>query len=471
MKKIVSAFLSLVLILSVFGAIPFAASALEPLASYANLDENTRYEFDSSSGQLSIYSRKAQSQPMHDYSASGDNVSPFKDRTEIKKVVICDVTTVGELAFYGCTGITAVEFSSDDTTIIGLAAFSGCTGLSSVKFPWYLTTVRPEAFYGCTNLTEANLPDTVTGIMGSAFSGCSNLKKVNVPNPDCTLGMQAFMNCTSLTEITVPGGPVVTCMINPQVFYGCTSLTRITFLPRQKEIYVGESAFSGCTALKEVYYAGTKEQWDSIYWSPDNDAAQNADVYYNSIWGRCGPNAEFVYNPAEKVLTISGTGGTDKCFTNPLERAPWYHYKDEIKSVVIEEGISSIGGNTFAYHSKLQSITLPNSPVFFNGGVFSNTPLFTDVYYMGTESEWKKLAYSEFSDKTIHYAAEEKTPGDINGDGALNNKDLSRLFQYLSDWDVVVNEAALDVNGDGSVNNKDLSRLFQYLSDWDVEIF
>ncbi|MBO4734266.1 MAG: dockerin type I repeat-containing protein [Clostridia bacterium] len=63
------------------------------------------------------------------------------------------------------------------------------------------------------------------------------------------------------------------------------------------------------------------------------------------------------------------------------------------------------------------------------------------------------------------------TPGDINGDGELNNKDLTRFFQYLSNWDVEVNEAALDINGDGTVNNKDLTRLFQYLSDWDVEIF
>ncbi|MBO4734083.1 MAG: hypothetical protein J5662_06350 [Clostridia bacterium] len=61
--------------------------------------------------------------------------------------------------------------------------------------------------------------------------------------------------------------------------------------------------------------------------------------------------------------------------------------------------------------------------------------------------------------------------GDINNDGRVNNKDLTRLFQYLSDWEVEVNRATLDTNGDNRVNNKDLTRLFQFLSDWDVEIF
>ena len=61
-------------------------------------------------------------------------------------------------------------------------------------------------------------------------------------------------------------------------------------------------------------------------------------------------------------------------------------------------------------------------------------------------------------------------PGDINGDGAVNNKDVTRLFRYLSDYEVEVEDAALDINGDGTVNNKDLTRLFRYVSGYDVTI-
>ncbi len=71
----------------------------------------------------------------------------------------------------------------------------------------------------------------------------------------------------------------------------------------------------------------------------------------------------------------------------------------------------------------------------------------------------------EFSAEITDYI-----PGDINGDNVVNNKDLTRLFQYLSGWNVETKEGTLDVNADGSVNNKDLTRLFQYLSGWNVEI-
>ncbi len=62
-------------------------------------------------------------------------------------------------------------------------------------------------------------------------------------------------------------------------------------------------------------------------------------------------------------------------------------------------------------------------------------------------------------------------PGDITGDGFVNNKDLSRLHKHLTGWDVEVIESALDVNGDGNINNKDLMHLMKYLSNYDVVLY
>ena len=64
-----------------------------------------------------------------------------------------------------------------------------------------------------------------------------------------------------------------------------------------------------------------------------------------------------------------------------------------------------------------------------------------------------------------------KIAGDINGDGVVNGKDLTRLRKYLAGQDVQVNEDALDVNGDGVVNGKDLTRLLKYIAGQDVQIY
>ncbi len=63
------------------------------------------------------------------------------------------------------------------------------------------------------------------------------------------------------------------------------------------------------------------------------------------------------------------------------------------------------------------------------------------------------------------------TPGDINGDGVVNNKDLNRLMKKLAGENVECVDAALDVNGDGVVNNKDLNRLMKKLAGENVEIY
>ena len=62
------------------------------------------------------------------------------------------------------------------------------------------------------------------------------------------------------------------------------------------------------------------------------------------------------------------------------------------------------------------------------------------------------------------------TPGDINGDGAVNNKDIIALFRYTSGSTGGVDERALDPNGDGAVNNKDIVYLFRYVSGADIKL-
>ena len=61
--------------------------------------------------------------------------------------------------------------------------------------------------------------------------------------------------------------------------------------------------------------------------------------------------------------------------------------------------------------------------------------------------------------------------GDINGDGVVNAKDLTRLMKYLSSGTVEVAWNAVDVNGDGVENAKDLTRFKKYMAGSDVEIF
>lgn len=61
-------------------------------------------------------------------------------------------------------------------------------------------------------------------------------------------------------------------------------------------------------------------------------------------------------------------------------------------------------------------------------------------------------------------------PGDVNGDGKINLKDLGVLQQYLNKWEVEIDLDAAEVTGDDKVNLKDLGVLQQYLNKWDVEL-
>ena len=69
-----------------------------------------------------------------------------------------------------------------------------------------VTSIGEEAFRGCTGLTSIDLPDGLTSIEDYAFTDCTGLTSIDLPDGLMSIGMCAFGNCTGLTSIDLPAG-------------------------------------------------------------------------------------------------------------------------------------------------------------------------------------------------------------------------------------------------------------------------
>ena len=58
-----------------------------------------------------------------------------------------------------------------------------------------VTSIGNSAFYWCSGLTSVTIPNSVTSIGNSAFSGCSGLTSVTIPNSITTIGFSVFSGC------------------------------------------------------------------------------------------------------------------------------------------------------------------------------------------------------------------------------------------------------------------------------------
>ena len=79
-------------------------------------------------------------------------------------------------------------------TSIGNSAFSGCSGLTSVTIPNSVTSIGKEAFRYCLALTSVTIPNSVTSIGYRAFLGCSSLASVIIGSGVLSIGYEAFSN-------------------------------------------------------------------------------------------------------------------------------------------------------------------------------------------------------------------------------------------------------------------------------------
>ena len=196
-----------------------------------------------------------------------DSRSPwYSCRTYIKRVVMQQgVTSIGDHAFWDCSGLTSVTIP-DGVTSIGGDAFSGCAALTSVTIPGSVTSIGGGAFSGCTSLTSVAIPSSVTEIGGSAFSGCTGLTSVTIPDSVTSIGDSVFSGCTALTAVTISDGVTA---IGGSTFSNCIRLAKVT-IPKSVTS-IGKNAFYYCESIADVYYDGTEEDWAKISISSGNE--------------------------------------------------------------------------------------------------------------------------------------------------------------------------------------------------------
>ncbi len=182
---------------------------------------------------------------------------------------------IADYTFYECSNLKSI--SIPDTVInIGGSAFTYCSSLTSIKIPNSVKSIGSGAFTECSSLTSIDIPDSVTSIGDWAFSGCSSLTSVTIPDSVTSIGDCAFNECTSLISITIPDSVT---SIKSNAFFNCTGLVSLT-IP-ESVTNIQQNILYGCWKFTDIYYTGSKAQWDKISIDEVNEELLSATIHYN----------------------------------------------------------------------------------------------------------------------------------------------------------------------------------------------
>ena len=155
-------------------------------------------------------------------------------------VILNSVRSIGDCAFYGCSGLTKLTLPNSVRSI-GDGAFAYCSGLTELTLPDSVACIGDFAFSLCSGLTELTLPNSLTEIGKSAFRGCSGLTELTLPNSVTSIGDGAFRGCRGLTGLTLPNSVT---SIGESAFYLCSGLSKITSLAEIPPV-CGSGVFDG----------------------------------------------------------------------------------------------------------------------------------------------------------------------------------------------------------------------------------
>ncbi|MBO4425812.1 MAG: leucine-rich repeat domain-containing protein [Clostridiales bacterium] len=238
---------------------------------------------------------------------------------------MADYLNSTEVPWHDCRNDIENIVITDGVASIGGWAFTLCKNVKSVSIPVSVKSIGKGSFDTCYNLTSITIPDSVTSLGNWAFNSCTSLTSITIPNSVTSIGMYAFQDCTSLTEVTMPKSLHET-LVNNGTFSDAFNGISPTF-------HLYESGYCGNPSVN-----GGKD----VTWTLDD----------------------------EGNLTISGNGAI---------KDSSFYYREDINTVVIEEGITSISRWAFDHCTSLKTITLPETLASISAYAFDGCTSLTSI--------------------------------------------------------------------------------------------
>ena len=345
----------------------------------------------------------------------------FSLRSSIISVIIEDgVTIIGDCAFKGHTDLTSVTIGNS-VSRIRQSAFEGCTGLSAVIIPNSVEYIDSWTFGDCTGLNSVTFGSSVIAIGASAFDGCANLNSLILPASVSSIADFAFSDCSKLANITCKATTPPACGVN--VFNNVDNAIPV-YVPSEAtyayKLATGWNYFTNIQAMSD----------EGVTWSL-NDG----------------------------VLTISGTGPMDDY--SGKAAIPWYTERNSIVSVIIEDGVTSIGKHAFNECKNIASVQIAQTITGIGNYAFRKCAALTSLTIPAAVKSIGKQAFLDCSGLT-EITCEAAIPPTLN-DEVFSGVDKSipvyvpaksvSAYQAADGWSDFTNiQAIIDASGSCGTN-------------------